>query len=266
MQPDKKKCASKNRKTGFPCQNWAMKNGRCRFHGGKMPEQTAFQPEVGVRSTQMLRTFGERCEALMNDPEMYRFEPELVTFDQAFSEALQLLPEGDGPGWRNDLLKKATECDKAVKKGDVPSFIKLWGELLVMIRAGTDRWKAFENLQTNRERRAALAEKALGVQQRAVQTVTIKDMVALIGQLVDLVNMELGEDNARKIARRFETTIFARPGTYGARAVEGSDGRDPGSAAAPARVGNGVHDPGLDQDAEGGLALGPAGSTIPPLQ
>src|SRR5690625_1090541 len=31
---DKKRCGAKTR-SGKPCKNWAMKNGRCRMHGGK---------------------------------------------------------------------------------------------------------------------------------------------------------------------------------------------------------------------------------------
>jgi|SRR5690606_703884 len=31
----RKKCGAKKRRTGEPCQNWAMDNGRCRIHGGR---------------------------------------------------------------------------------------------------------------------------------------------------------------------------------------------------------------------------------------
>ena len=29
------RCGAYARTTGEPCKNWAMKNGRCRMHGGK---------------------------------------------------------------------------------------------------------------------------------------------------------------------------------------------------------------------------------------
>jgi uncharacterized protein YjcR len=31
----RKRCGAKKRRDGQPCQRWAMKNGRCRLHGGK---------------------------------------------------------------------------------------------------------------------------------------------------------------------------------------------------------------------------------------
>jgi hypothetical protein len=33
-RPYTKKCGAKTR-AGVPCQNWGMRNGRCRMHGGK---------------------------------------------------------------------------------------------------------------------------------------------------------------------------------------------------------------------------------------
>lgn len=30
-----KRCGAKSKRTGKPCRNWAMANGRCRMHGGK---------------------------------------------------------------------------------------------------------------------------------------------------------------------------------------------------------------------------------------
>ena len=29
-----KRCGAHSRRTGEPCRKWAMKNGRCKFHGG----------------------------------------------------------------------------------------------------------------------------------------------------------------------------------------------------------------------------------------
>ncbi|WP_369293602.1 HGGxSTG domain-containing protein, partial [Bacillus cereus] len=29
------KCGAKSRRTGLPCNNYPMPNGRCRMHGGK---------------------------------------------------------------------------------------------------------------------------------------------------------------------------------------------------------------------------------------
>lgn len=31
------RCGAHARQTGAPCLGWAMKNGRCRMHGGKSP-------------------------------------------------------------------------------------------------------------------------------------------------------------------------------------------------------------------------------------
>jgi len=34
----RKRCGATNKRTGKPCRNWAMANGRCRLHGGKAPK------------------------------------------------------------------------------------------------------------------------------------------------------------------------------------------------------------------------------------
>src|SRR5690625_144479 len=50
---DKKRCGAKTR-SGKPCKNWAMKNGRCRMHGGK---STGAPPEK-MKKNSNARTHG----------------------------------------------------------------------------------------------------------------------------------------------------------------------------------------------------------------
>ena len=42
-QRGRKLCGAKSKQTGNPCQQPAMKNGRCRLHGGKTPKRDAIQ-------------------------------------------------------------------------------------------------------------------------------------------------------------------------------------------------------------------------------
>jgi hypothetical protein len=55
-------CGAYARTTGKPCRDWAMKNGRCRRHGGKSTgARNPYQPITHGRYTQ--EAIAERKEA-----------------------------------------------------------------------------------------------------------------------------------------------------------------------------------------------------------
>lgn len=64
------RCGAKARTTGKPCKGWAMKNGRCRMHGGKAGRKpthgryskAAIEQRREVR--ELLRALREQYETL----------------------------------------------------------------------------------------------------------------------------------------------------------------------------------------------------------
>jgi hypothetical protein len=57
------RCGAKARTTGQPCKGWAMKNGRCRMHGGK----STGRPIIHGRYTKAAKADRRETQAMIRE-------------------------------------------------------------------------------------------------------------------------------------------------------------------------------------------------------
>lgn len=62
--PIQKRCGAYARTTGQPCKTWAMKNGRCRMHGGKSPGRPIIHGRNTKEAKEARREFRKMLKAL----------------------------------------------------------------------------------------------------------------------------------------------------------------------------------------------------------
>lgn len=105
------KCGAKTR-SGVPCKNWAMENGRCRLHGGKTPKGIASPHwKHGRYSKYLPQGILDRYQAFANDPETLSLESEIAIIDTRLSMLFERWRDGDYGGSWDDIEKLFTEFD-----------------------------------------------------------------------------------------------------------------------------------------------------------
>jgi hypothetical protein len=84
------RCGAKTRKTGEPCQQWALRNGRCRFHGGKTPFGPALpQYKTGRFSKYLPERLQEYAAAALADTDLLSMRDGIALLDARLTELLQ---------------------------------------------------------------------------------------------------------------------------------------------------------------------------------
>jgi hypothetical protein len=151
-------CGAKTRK-GTPCQNPAMKNGRCRMHGGATPRGTDLpQFKSGRYSKSLPDKLAGRYEEALSDEERHDLRDEI-----ALAEA------------------KIFDLFSGMKRGPASLEARAWNDV--------ERWTA-------RKQRLVLADARLA---RARQEmVSAEEVMALVAALLDAVRRNVEDRDTRR--------------------------------------------------------------------
>jgi len=82
-------CGAANKRTGKPCQNKPMPNGRCRMHGGKTPIKH------GLYSKAAPVYLKERIDRFLDDPRLGDMNQQLALTVSLIDELLERLKKAD---------------------------------------------------------------------------------------------------------------------------------------------------------------------------
>jgi hypothetical protein len=89
-----KRCGAKGKRTGKPCRNWGLKNGRCRYHGGLSPG-----PPEGNRSAWKhgiySRHMTAKDKALVVNMTHGELTEEIVVLKVQLARAIEAQAKGD---------------------------------------------------------------------------------------------------------------------------------------------------------------------------
>lgn len=95
--PDGPFCGAKCKRTGKPCTNQPMENGRCRLHGGKSrpggPTHQSFKS--GKFSRYLPPAIAKRVDEAANDPTLLSIRGSIELFQARLTEILERLATGE---------------------------------------------------------------------------------------------------------------------------------------------------------------------------
>jgi hypothetical protein len=150
-------CGAKTRK-GTPCQNPAMKNGRCRMHGGATPRGTDLpQFRHGRYSKSLPDKLVGRYEEALTDEERHDLRDEIALAEAKIYDLL--------------LGMKRGEFDEA----------RAWKDV--------DRW-------TVRKQRLVVVDARLARERR--EMVSAEEVMALVAALLDAVKRNVEDQDTRR--------------------------------------------------------------------
>lgn len=185
--PNKKRCGAKTR-SGEPCKNWGMTNGRCRMHGGKSLRGIASPSYVHGRHSKYLPTrMAERYVESVNDPELLNLSAEIALVDARVSDVLGRVDSGEsGRRWRQ-LGSLRSEFMAAQRREDQQGMADALADILNGIRQGQADFEAWSEVVDLLERRRRLVESEQKRRIAMQLVVKVEEAVGAMHQIADVV-------------------------------------------------------------------------------
>lgn len=202
------KCGAKTR-AGTPCKGQAMRNGKCRMHGGKSPQGIASARTIhGKYSAHLPTRLLSIYEASRRDPDLLNLTESVALIDARLVELLKRIDTGEsGATWRA-VRDAFNGFEDATGKKDVPAAQSFLSDLKGLITRGRADESAWLDIRSTLEQRRRLVEserKRLVEMQQMVSAeqaaLMVKALVASVRQHVhDPQTLRLIADDLGRVA------------------------------------------------------------------
>lgn len=205
-----KTCGARTKsRNGEPCQQPALANGRCRYHGGRSLKGPAHPNWIDGRDSDILpKRMLDDYQAARNDPDKLALDNELALLDARLRDVLRRVESGEsGQLWRL-LAEQADEYELARAAKDGVLMAQAVNAIIGLIRRGNADYAAWAEVMgiTERRRKLAESERKRLVQQH--QVVSTEAALALLGQLVTAVKEHVDdEDTIRAITDEYARLV-----------------------------------------------------------
>ena len=207
-----KLCGARTRsRNGEPCQQPALANGRCRFHGGKSLSGPANPAWIDGRASDVLpKRMLDDYHRSRQDPDKLALDNELALIDARMIDVLRRVESGEsGQLWRI-LADQANEYELARAAKDGVLMAQSVNSIIALIRRGNADHAAWSEVMglVERRRKIAESERKRLIQQH--QVVGTEVAMALLGQLVTVVKEHVQDDDAiRAISDEYARLVGA---------------------------------------------------------
>jgi glycine/D-amino acid oxidase-like deaminating enzyme len=192
-------CGATTRR-GTSCQNPAMKNGRCRMHGGTTPRGVELpQFRTGRYSKALPDRMVERYEKALADEERHDLADEIALAEMKVDDLLTKMDRGESDELWIQLRDRVRQIRRTQ---DQDRRTVLLGELFSIIsRGGTEAmgWRDVERWVTRKQR---VVETDMRVAQTKQEMVSIEEVMALAGGILDAIRRHVEDQATRKALAR----------------------------------------------------------------
>ena len=183
-----------------PCKNPAMANGRCRMHGGLTPRGTDLpQFSHGRYSRSLPDRLVERYETALSDTERHDLADEIALAEMKVDDLLSKMDRGGS----DELWIELREKERVLRRTqDSDRRAALLGELLSLIRRGSDEamsWRDVERWVTRKQR---VVETDMRVAQTKQEMVSVEEVMALASGILDAIRRHVEDQATRKALAR----------------------------------------------------------------
>lgn len=197
-------CGARTR-AGTPCQGRAMGNGRCRMHSGGA---LAGRMHPGYKNGRYTRSLPGRMQeqfwAAAQDPDLLSTREDVALITARINELLGALDSGEsGKRWR-ELERARQKLSAARERGDTPRIALYQEELEAAVAAGHADVETWREIAQLTDQRARLTETERRRLEKAGQYIPVETAMALVGQLVDIVQRHVPD---RSIQRRISEEL-----------------------------------------------------------
>lgn len=171
-------------------------NGRCRIHGGAVGSG---RPPVHGRWTQASGRFAEAYQRAKEDPGLVDLRRPLALLDLQVEEALRLAADGDCPSFRARAREAFLAVEGAAAAGDPVAMQEGIANLGEVLEEGAKQSEVQRHLVDITERFSKRLEKAWDIRLARGNAVNARDLVSILGRIVDAIQQAAPPDVARRV-------------------------------------------------------------------
>lgn len=210
-------CGAKTR-SGEPCKSPAMKNGRCRMHGGKHPKGIAhYNYKEGKYSKALPQRMREAYIDARDDPQLLEQREQIAILDARLLDVLGRVDTGESGALWGRLKERRVELLVAQRANDKTGQADAINAILSLIDQGHSDYRAWSELQGVLEQRKRIIESERKRLVEMQQMVTSQQAMGLISALLESVKRNV-TDRAALAAIQNE---FIRLTTHEADIISG---------------------------------------------
>ncbi len=196
--PAKNLCGAKTR-SGGECTQPAMRNGRCRLHGGKTPRGVAHHSfQHGRFSRSIPARLSESYEEALADPKRLELADELAVVISRNQELLNSLYSGESDGLWMRLRNHKRAMEAARRDGDADAQAEHFNALLRTIERGADDAERWDELVRNVETQRKLAESERKRRVEEHQVATTEEILAVMGAVLAIITRHVRDERIRR--------------------------------------------------------------------
>lgn len=186
-------CGAKAR-TGEPCRQRAMANGRCRYHGGLTPGGLASPNLITGRYSKYLPArLMERYQEALKDPALLELKEEIALLDGRLADLLVRVDTGEsGIIWRR-LQEARGQLLQAWKAKNTERAELAIHEIIDTIARGHGDWMAWQDIHATLEARRRLVESERKRLIDSEQMITAERAMLLFGAIGGIIKRHVSD-------------------------------------------------------------------------
>lgn len=197
-----KKCGALTRR-GTACQQPAMKNGRCRMHGGKTPRGVELpQFSHGRYSKAVPDRLSVRYEEALSDEERHDLRDEIALSEAKIGDLLAGMRHEESDSLLLLLQDKGRQMRAAQNQGDQEHTEALVQEILSLIRHGGDEALAWRDVDRWIARKTRTVEADVRIAATKQQMISVEEMMAILGLVLDAIRRHVPDQSVRSALAR----------------------------------------------------------------
>lgn len=203
-------CGAKTR-SGEPCKNPPLANGRCRFHGGKsLTGVAATNFKTGRYSKYLPARLLEHYADAFNDPELLNLRQEIALAEARITDLLARVDSGES----GELWKATREAWGRLREahyaGSTDDEMEAIGELDYLLARGQADYAAWHEVMVMIEQRRKLVESERRRLVDMQQMITAEQAMALVSAIIDTVRRNVSDRDTLAAIQADLTQLITR--------------------------------------------------------
>ncbi len=176
----------------------AMRNGRCRMHGGKTPRGVELpQFSHGRYSKAVPDRLSMRYEEALSDEDRHDLRHEIALSEAKIDDLLAGMGRGESASLLRLLRTKERQMRAADARGDSERAGRLLREILTLIRRGGDESLAWKDVDRWIARKTRTVEADVRIAATKQQMISVEEMMALMGLILNAIRRHVPDQSVR---------------------------------------------------------------------
>lgn len=192
-----------NTRSGKPCTNAAMPNGRCRMHNGNAKAGITHPNYQGKGKSKYLpERMRATYEAALDDPELLVLRNDIAIIDARLYDLLQRVDTGEsGKLWR-DAQTAYFDLLEAMRAQDVKLINSAISKMGRCLDSGVDDYTAWDEVTKAIQQRKGLAESERKRLIEARQMISVEQAMMLLASLLNTIKEHVKDTTALAAIQR----------------------------------------------------------------